>query len=134
MRNSTSILAGTFWAAFGLMGATASRSCPEPLLPIAWVISEWTYDAPDPTAPGRAATDAAVGLYLTTGRTDFSCFGSWPDGWDGWAERGETLIWYACDVNRGRKDDETVSFAMDWKTRTIHTAHAYTCSDGPRRG
>lgn len=114
--------------------ASAARPCLNSPPMVQWTISEWTYDAPDPTGFGRAKTDAVVGLYLTTGQTDHSCFGQWPDGWDGWADGGETLVYFSCINNRGRMDDTTLSFAMDWKTRTMHVVHTYVCSDGSRQG
>ncbi|KAK5655137.1 hypothetical protein OQA88_6036 [Cercophora sp. LCS_1] len=111
----------------------AARPCPASPQ-VQWTISEYTYDAPDPTARGRAAINAAVGLYLSTGSAEHSCFGQWPEAWNGWSADNATLIWSSCINNRGRMDDTTVSFAMDWRTRTLHAAHTFVCSDGERKG
>jgi len=112
----------------------AARPCLETLTPFQWIVSEWTYDAPDPTGRGRASIDSIVGLYLTAGGTDYSCFGSWPDAWDGWGNEGRSLIWFSCVVNRGRILDTTVSFAMDWKSATLYAAHTFVCGDGAKQG
>ncbi|KAK1753589.1 hypothetical protein QBC47DRAFT_403932 [Echria macrotheca] len=130
MRLGTSVLAVLFSAT---RVAHAARSCPETPTPIQWSLSEFTYDAADPTAHGKAATNAAVGLYLTTGSNENSCYGQWPEAWDGRAKTGE-LIFFSCINNRGRMDDSTVSFGVDWKNRTIHVAHSYICADGARKG
>jgi hypothetical protein len=111
----------------------AARPCPETLAPFEWTVSEWTYDAPDPTGRGRAAIDSTVGLYLVVGGVDFSCYGTWPETWEGRADDG-SLIWFSCVVNRGRMVDTTVSFAMDWKAEKLYTTHTYVCQDGARQG
>ncbi|KAK0614737.1 hypothetical protein B0T14DRAFT_606942 [Immersiella caudata] len=113
---------------------SATRPCPDPLAPFTWTMSEWTYDAPDPTGRGRAAIDSTVGLYLVVGGVDFSCIGSWPETWEGRADDGRSLIWFSCVVNRGRQVDTTVSFAMDWRAEKLYTAHTYVCTDGARQG
>ena len=120
-----------------ITGSLAARPCPSPASPIQWTASEWTYDAPDPTGRGRAALDSVVGLYLVVGGVDFSCFGSWPEPREGFAdEEGRALVWFSCVVNRGRMVDDTVSFAVDWRNnnRTLYAAHSFVCSDGDRKG
>lgn len=118
--------------------ARAARSCANATAPapVKWTVSEWTYDGPDKTARGRAAIDAAVGLYLTAGGNDYSCFGSWPESWAGRTKGagGGSLIWFPCVLSRGRALDETVSFAVDWEDRTLHAAHMFRCADGPDQG
>jgi hypothetical protein len=55
--------------------------------------------------------------------------------WGGYFEGGSNLVWGDCLwTGPGRNTDDTVSFAMDWKNRTIHMAHAFTCDDAPSKG
>ncbi|KAK0702240.1 hypothetical protein B0H67DRAFT_558546 [Lasiosphaeris hirsuta] len=110
------------------LAARAARSCES--IAFQWTVSEFTYDAPDSTAVGRGAIDAFVGLYLKTGGADYSCYGSWLDAWGGRVDRGKDLIWYHCINSKGRAVDETVSFAIDWKNRTLDAAHTYLCNGG----
>ena len=124
-----------------LPGVLATRPCTgaSSTAAIKWTVSEFTYDAPDRSARGRYAVDAIVGLYLS----DYSCYAQWPEAWSGrtapeGAQSGEnstqSLIWFPCINSRGRSVDETVSFALDWKTSELHVANMYICADGPNQG
>ncbi|KAK4183257.1 hypothetical protein QBC35DRAFT_544255 [Podospora australis] len=107
------------------LGATAQRACGNATFP--WTISEWTYDGPERGRSGRVGTDSVVGLLLSNGGTTYSCIGTWPEDWEGWDERGSALIWHLCLNNFGRSVDETLSFAVDWKNRTLHVSHTFKC-------
>ncbi|KAK0609556.1 hypothetical protein B0T17DRAFT_621606 [Bombardia bombarda] len=114
----------------------ATRPCGVTIEPFPWTISEWTYDGPDTSLQGRASTDAVVGMYLTTDRSQYSCLGMWPEPWGGRTEDGKAVLWHACINNfqTGKLVDEEVSFALDWKKRILYAAHLFVCGDGDRNG
>lgn len=120
----------------------AARSCPlpSPLPPVRWTLSEFSYSAPDPSTPvGRAGTDSTIGLSLINNATAFSCYGSWPAEWDGWADEGRSLISFNCVVDGpGQMLDTTVSVAVDWwkkgNTPLVYIEHTYVCADGEKKG
>ncbi|KAK0668060.1 hypothetical protein QBC41DRAFT_347505 [Cercophora samala] len=107
----------------------AARPCPASPPPISWQISEWTYDAPDRSLPGRAGTDSVIGLYLSTGGTTYSCFGMWPEEWKGFNQDKSALLWSTCVNIFGRPIDDTVSFAMDWERRILFASHTFGCEN-----
>ncbi|KAK4196740.1 hypothetical protein QBC40DRAFT_312747 [Triangularia verruculosa] len=124
MRCGNIVLLASFLAA-----AHAARPCPASPSPISWQISEWTYDAPDRSMPGRAGTDSVIGLYLSTGGTTYSCFGMWPEEWKGFNKDKSALLWGTCVNIFGRPIDDTVSFAMDWERRILFASHTFACDN-----
>ena len=138
------LYAGFLLAAIALfpcswVGAIAARTCgtgtgagTDPTYQ--WTVNDWRYDGPDPK---QKDTTAIVRTTLTPGgtRTLFTCFSQWPDAWGGLSENGTALVWNDCVwTGPGDTSDVTVSFAMDWKTRTVYVSHTFVCSDAARRG
>jgi hypothetical protein len=87
------------------------------------------YDGPDPAQDNNLSTIAAT-LRGSTGTPLYECVGQWPEAWAGWYEGGSSPIWADCIyTGAGLGPDNTVSFAVDWKTKTMYLAHGFTCSD-----
>ncbi|KAK4236572.1 hypothetical protein C8A03DRAFT_35511 [Achaetomium macrosporum] len=84
------------------------------------------YDSPDPSkADGRSTIAASLGQTPL-----HECVAQWPESWAGWYEGGSNLIWADCIfTGAGLTQDETVSFAVDWKSKTMYLAHTFACSD-----
>ncbi|GAB1312826.1 Ig-like domain-containing protein [Madurella fahalii] len=84
------------------------------------------YDSPDPNKGNGLATIAA-----SLGRSPlYECVAQWPESWAGWYEGGTNLIWADCIwTGAGLGQDESVSFAVDWKTKTMYLSHVFDCSD-----
>jgi hypothetical protein len=100
-----------------------------------WSIGAWTFDGPDPTKAN--SSNVVVGTYLipSTTRTLYSCIAEWPEAWKGYFEGGSNLVWADCRwTGPGKKTDDTVAFAMDWKNRTLHMANIFACDDAPNQG
>ncbi|XXH00581.1 hypothetical protein Hte_006929 [Hypoxylon texense] len=128
MRNSALAAALTFAA-----GATAARVCgTNSSSTYQWTVGDARYDGADPSVENSAAT---VSFSIMPGggsgySTFFECMGEWPEAWGGYYEGGEKLIWGDCIwAGNGPNSDTTVSFALDWKNRTMYVSHTFACSD-----
>ncbi|KAH8879371.1 hypothetical protein GQ53DRAFT_705965 [Thozetella sp. PMI_491] len=68
-------------------------------------------------------------------RTFFTCFAQWPEAWGGRIDGNGSLVWNDCTwTGPSDTNDLIVSFAMDWKSRTVAAAHTYACSETARQG
>ncbi|KAL2264537.1 hypothetical protein VTJ83DRAFT_7047 [Remersonia thermophila] len=112
-------------------GTWAARPCTSGPGSFEHVLRDVRYDGPDPSKGNGLATMAA-GLQTSTGTTIFKCVAQWPEGWAGWFEGGSRPVWADC-VSTGAPGapDDVVSFAVDWKTKTIYLAQTFACSDKP---
>ncbi|KAK3303752.1 uncharacterized protein B0T15DRAFT_577029 [Chaetomium strumarium] len=110
-----------------LPGAYAARPCAGSSGgSFQYPLGELRYDSPDPTKADGLSTIAA-----SLGRTPLhECVAQWPESWAGWYEGGSKLIWADCIFTGAAfTQDETVSFAVDWKNKTMYLAHTFACSD-----
>lgn len=115
---------------------SAARSCANSTSP--WTLSDFRYQGPDPTTRG-SGPDAVVSAYLSPGRgnTLYSCIAQWPESWNGRVNGSENgaLIWADCYwTGPGDNAEDSVSFAVDWKTKTFYMANSFTCSDAEMKG
>ncbi|KAK4150821.1 hypothetical protein C8A00DRAFT_17694 [Chaetomidium leptoderma] len=110
-------------------GANAARQCAGSSGGFQHHLGDVRYDSPDPNKVNGLSTIAAS--LLSGGRTPlYECVGQWPEEWQGWYEGGSNLIWADCIyTGAGLGDDETVSFAVDWKSKTMYLSHTFACSD-----
>lgn len=110
-------------------GAHAARPCSG-TGSFQYPMGDVRYDGPDPSKGNDIATIAA-----SLGRSPlYECVAQWPESWAGWheSEGGSRLIWADCIwTGAGLGQDESVSFAVDWKTKTMYLAHVFDCSDDP---
>ncbi|KAI0838583.1 hypothetical protein F5Y06DRAFT_49931 [Hypoxylon sp. FL0890] len=125
----------TFATAVSLtLAVSASRQCGSGAnapSKYQWHVGAARYDGADPEESDGAAT-VAVSIVpgSSTMGTFFECVAEWPESWAGWYEDGN-IIWSDCIwAGNGRTYDNTVSFAMDWKNRTMYLSHTFTCSNG----
>lgn len=98
-----------------------------------WRVSDARYDSADPSDSGGPGT-VAVSIVPNNGSYGvfFECVAAWPDAWKGWHDGGDNIIWSDCIwAGNGFTDDTTVSFAMDWASRTMYVSHTFACSDSP---
>ncbi|KAI1762691.1 hypothetical protein GGR53DRAFT_532229 [Hypoxylon sp. FL1150] len=114
-------------------GATAARVCgANSSSTYQWTVGDARYDGADPSVASSTST-VAFSIVPGTGTgyaTFFECMGEWPEAWGGWYEGGDKLIWGDCIwAGNGPNSDTTVSFALDWKNRTMYLSHTYACSD-----
>ncbi|AEO63837.1 8a6155d9-adbd-4eaf-95f6-142ba3150200 [Thermothielavioides terrestris] len=87
------------------------------------------YDGPDPSKVNGLSTIAAS-LQNDYQTPLYECVAEWPEAWAGWYEGGSNPIWADCIfTGAGLGQDETVSFAVDWKAKTMYLAHTFACSD-----
>ncbi|KAK0614663.1 hypothetical protein B0T14DRAFT_438455 [Immersiella caudata] len=86
------------------------------------------YDGPDPDKDLGVST---IAVALGSGSTPiYECVAQWPEAWGGWYEGGSNAIWSDCiGTGAGFGQDKTVSFSVDWKTKTIRLTHSFDCSD-----
>jgi len=91
---------------------------------------ELRYDGPDPTKNNNIST---IAVALGTATTPLhECVAQWPESWAGWYEGGNSLIWSECIfTGAGGSPDKVISFAADWKTKTVYVSHIFACSDKP---
>ncbi|KAI1408008.1 hypothetical protein F5Y13DRAFT_205208 [Hypoxylon sp. FL1857] len=131
MRNSLP----TFAAALSFTSAvSASRQCGSGASASSkyqWRVGAARYDGAE---PGESNGTATVAVSIVPGSstmgTFFECVAEWPESWAGWYEDGN-IIWSDCIwAGNGRTYDNTVSFAVDWKNRTMYISHTFACSDG----
>jgi hypothetical protein len=121
----------TLVAALSLLrGANAARVCSNATYP--WRIGDMRFDGADPSKGDGHATVAASIAPTTAaaGGTLFECVSSWPESWAGWYQGGSNIIWSDCIwTGNGPRSDKTVSFALDWKNRTMYLTHTFDCSN-----
>ncbi|KAL1838406.1 hypothetical protein VTJ49DRAFT_2690 [Mycothermus thermophilus] len=112
-------------------GAWAARPCTGETVNFEYRLGDVRYDGPDPSKNNGLATIAAS-LQTSTGTPVFECVAQWPEQWAGWFEGDNKPVWADC-IFTGAADaqDDTVSFAVDWKTKTIYLVHTFGCSDKP---
>ncbi|KAI1342159.1 hypothetical protein F5Y15DRAFT_430592 [Xylariaceae sp. FL0016] len=93
-----------------------------------WRITDARFDGADPAQPNGTAIFAASIVPGATS-TFFECVAEWPEAWDGWYGDGN-IIWSDCIWSgAGPTNDTSVSFALDWKNRTMYLSHSFSCSD-----
>lgn len=111
-------------------GAYAARSCDgSTAASFQYRLGDVRYDSPDPSKANGLATIAAS-LQSTSQTPLYECVGQWPESWAGWYDGGSSLIWGDCIwTGAGAGQDETVSFAVDWKSKTMYLAHTFACSN-----
>jgi len=117
-----SLLTGAVAArACGSLNSTSSRSYQYNLLDLRW-------DSADPSKQDQFATISAS---LGDGASPlYECNVEWPESWAGWYSGGSNVIWSDCIwTGAGAGKDKTVSFAVDWKNRTMYLSHTFACSD-----
>ncbi|KAB5518074.1 hypothetical protein GE09DRAFT_978613 [Coniochaeta sp. 2T2.1] len=113
-------------------GATASRPCGSlnntSSRNFVYNLLELRWDSADPNAKDKFATISAQlsdGMYPL-----YECNAEWPESWAGWYLGGSNIIWSDCiwtGASAGK--DKTVSFAVDWKSKTMYLSHTFACSD-----
>ncbi|KAI1772821.1 hypothetical protein F4818DRAFT_125659 [Hypoxylon cercidicola] len=124
----------TLTAALSLAaGAIAARVCgTNSSSTYPWTVGDGRYDGADPSVVNGTAT-VAFSIMPSAGSgysTFFECMGEWPEAWGGYFEGGDKLIWGDCIwAGNGPNSDATVSFALDWKNRTMYLSHTFACSD-----
>lgn len=106
-------------------GADAARPC-NGTGSYQYPMGDVRYDSPDPNKGNGLSTIAAslgpVPLY--------ECVSQWPESWAGRYEGGSELIWADCIwTGAGFGQDESVSFAVDWETKTMYLSHVFDCSN-----
>lgn len=96
-------------------------------------ITDFRYDSADPSNGDHLAT-------ISVGLTDsarplfplYECNAEWPESWAGWSQGGSDIIWGDC-ISTGvaslPSTDKTVSFALDWRNKTMYLAHTFACTD-----
>src|SRR3569833_488939 len=98
-----------------------------------WSVTDLRFDGADPRKKDNIST-LSVALLPATPQTRFSCYGQWPESWEGYFQGNGPLIWVDCLwTGPGAKADLTVSFGMDLKAQTAYIAHTYNCDDAGRR-
>jgi hypothetical protein len=108
--------------ACGSLNTTSSRHYQYNLLDLRW-------DSGDPSKQDQLATIAAS---LSDGATPlYECNAEWPESWAGWYMGGSSsIIWSDCIwTGAGAGKDETVSFAVDWRSKIMYLSHTFACSD-----
>ncbi|OIW34164.1 hypothetical protein CONLIGDRAFT_659839 [Coniochaeta ligniaria NRRL 30616] len=105
----------------GSLNSTSPRNYQYNLLELRW-------DSADPSKQDQFATisaslsDSTYPLY--------ECNVEWPESWAGWYMGGTNIIWSDCIwTGAGAGKDKTVSFAVDWKSKTMYLSHTFACSD-----
>lgn len=115
-------------------GATAARVCGAGAnSSFLTRLSALRWDSADPNNGNQLATIAAS---LTDSKSPlyplYECNAEWPEAWNGWYKGGNDIIWSDCIwTGAGAGKDETVSFAVDWKNKTMYLSHTFACSDRP---
>lgn len=110
-------------------GARASRPCSDPSETFQYRLGDVRYDGPDPSKDNGLSTIAAS-LQSSTQTPLYECVAQWPEEWAGWYEGGNNPVWGDCIwTGAGAGQDDTVSFAVDWKTKTLYVALTFSCSD-----
>ncbi|KAI1386027.1 uncharacterized protein F4822DRAFT_360675 [Hypoxylon trugodes] len=129
MRNSLLAFAAAILLA---SGADADRACgsANASSTYQWRLGAARYDGPEPGDSNGSATVAfSIVPGSSTMGTFFECVAEWPESWQGWYEDGN-IIWSDCIwAGNGRTYDTAVSFATDWKNRTLYISHTFPCSD-----
>jgi len=111
----------------GAAGSSAARNCGA-AASYRWSVRDFRYDG-----GATAEAESTVSVVLSPSTNLHSCLGSWPEASGGRVDG--RLIWNDCIwTGPGETQEYTVSFAVDWKTKTGYVAHTYTCSDAARRG
>ncbi|KAK3900478.1 hypothetical protein C8A05DRAFT_45685 [Staphylotrichum tortipilum] len=111
-------------------GAYAARSCDTSTASsgFQYRLGDVRYDGPDPAKANDLATIAAS-LQSSSGTPLYECVSQWPEAWKGWYGGATGLIWSDCIfTGAGTGADETVSFAIDWKVKTMYLTHTFACS------
>ncbi len=116
-------------AVFMPSGVYAARSCDTAASAgFQYRLGDVRYDGPDPAKANDLATIAAS-LQSSTGTPLYECVSQWPEAWKGWYEGATDLIWSDCIfTGAGTGADDTVSFAIDWKVKTMYLTHTFACS------
>ncbi|KAK5655223.1 hypothetical protein OQA88_6122 [Cercophora sp. LCS_1] len=108
--------------------ASAARVCGNGTSVFQHRIIEVRYDGADPARETKVATIAAS--LSNSGTPLYECVAQWPEDWAGWYQGGNEIIWSDCIwTGAGFGQDDTVSFAVDWKNKTIYLSHTFACSD-----
>ncbi|KAI1300608.1 hypothetical protein F5Y03DRAFT_397085 [Xylaria venustula] len=109
---------------------TADRACSSSgSSSYLWRVSDARFDGGDPSIANAKAV-IAVSIIPNTTNTFFECVAEWPDSWAGWSPVDNNIIWSDCIWSgAGPTLDTTVSFALDWKSRTMYLSHTFACSD-----
>ncbi|KAI0432747.1 hypothetical protein F5Y09DRAFT_353053 [Xylaria sp. FL1042] len=117
-------------AALFLHLATADRACSSSASSsYVWRVSDARFDGADPSISDAKAV-VAVSIIPNTTNTFFECVAEWPESWAGWSPVDGNIIWSDCIWSgAGPTLDTTVSFALDWKNRTMYLSHTFSCSD-----
>ena len=110
--------------------AHAARSCDSSTAgSFQYRLGDVRYDSPDSNADNGLSTIAAS-LQSSSQTPLYECVGQWPEEWAGRYEGGSSLIWGDCIwTGAGSGQDDTVSFAVDWKSKTMYLAHTFACSN-----
>jgi len=118
-------------AATGLL-AEAVRLCANPTRAnFQYLLGDVQYDSPVPSGNDGLST-IAVSLQSLTHTNLYNCVAMWPETWAGWYNNGSSLVWADCAfTGSGPRQDEIVSFAVDWRKQRIYVAHIFACSDKP---
>ncbi len=111
-------------------GTHAARSCDSSTAgTFQYRLGDVRYDSPDPDKANGLSTIAAS-LQSSSQTPLYECVAQWPEAWAGRYEGGSNLIWGDCIfTGAGTGQDETVSFAVDWKVKTMYLAHTFACSN-----
>ncbi|KAI0813602.1 hypothetical protein GGR55DRAFT_635045 [Xylaria sp. FL0064] len=117
-------------AARFLGSAAADRACSSTASSsYLWRVSDARFDGADPSITDAKAV-VAVSIIPNTTNTFFECVAEWPESWAGWSPVDGNIIWSDCIWSgAGPTLDTTVSFALDWKNRTMYLSHTFACSD-----
>ncbi|KAK0710276.1 hypothetical protein B0T26DRAFT_787726 [Lasiosphaeria miniovina] len=131
MRNGVAAVSSLAVAAAWLApGASGARVCGATAASetFQYRFIEVRYDGPDPNKSSHLSTIAAS---LGTSSTPlYECVAQWPETWAGWFEGGPNIVWSDCIwTGAGSGADKTVSFAVDWKKKTVYLSHTFACSD-----
>ena len=118
-------------AALALVSAAASvnaaRSCGS--AQFQHRIIDVRYDSADSNGERFATIAASLGSSTTP---LYECVAQWPEAWAGFYQGSSAIVWSDCIwTGAGAGADETVSFAVDWKNRTMYMAHTFSCSNNP---
>jgi len=125
MRKSTAILAAS--SALSWSGTLAARTCA-PGAQFLWNIGDIRYDGADKSKNGAKSATFAASV-MPRGGTMQECVAEWPETWAGWYDGGSDIIWSDCIwTGAGGRLDKSISFAVDWKAKTLYLAHTYDCA------
>ncbi|KAI1370846.1 hypothetical protein F4677DRAFT_464926 [Hypoxylon crocopeplum] len=124
MRSGLVVFAATLSLTSGANAARACGSTTASTYP--WRVGAGRYDG---VTNGSATVAFSIAPGTSTMGTFFECVAEWPESWAGWYEDGN-IIWSDCIwAGNGPTYDTAISFAVDWKNRTMYLSHTFSCSD-----